>query len=610
MAKQHLDRLRLTTLVTATALLMGVVPIRAMGNTHSIKIDPNDAIPVAIKPQIFGINNSWNTVRRGDFERFFESGFRNLDPERNIGANLLRYPGGWDAEFHDWPRSNTIRAIRRTKKESEKAENPDEDHIPWIEFTWGKNKRPTPTDEDVLVRQVRDIENSAYMENGQTVWISPGAHPASVTESLFNVSRAGLYVLPTLEYICYPNADNLTAVTERAAAIVGNHKHVFKRWEVGNEWFLARKCPGSRNDLRENYARIALAITKKLKGNSRNPGIRLYLTGDWNTIGVTKPNETSPARDKFNCSNVRSSGEHATDDFRYFKKYFSRSNDLNTSNYWPHVAGVTVHVYTGTDPKALFEEIEDEDGNTETIKVRDKPCAIDKVRPKLQALQKRIGQSKEIIASEWAPSLRHNESDEYFAAANNQIDLLNAILRGGVRAAAYWPATQSIPGLALLRHPDYDVTPTGRIFKVLSDTLVGRQSVKSSWEDGGPSALAVRNTTGDRLLIFIQGHGYGSRNVRLVIQHRNDGHAYNKVQQADVWYKERPHDAIVDEEDPLNSDPIQHSRYRSTGLADAFLDTVEVENDNHRTIVRFKINPGGNDRGDSHEIVRLRIDLE
>lgn|GEM_PF-5148049 len=178
---------------------------------------------------------------------------------------------------------------------------------------------------------------------------------------------------------------------------------------------------------------------------------------------------------------------------------------------------------------------------------------------------------KQIIASEWGPSRRHTQRNGkgawYLAAANHQVDLLYAMLRGRIKVAAYWPATdhtspgidyapdlelKSIPELALLRRTEsgYEKSAMGTIFEVLSISLAGKRSVDATWDQDGPSALAAGNVTSgqvvDSLTVFVQGRHFDKTKVKVDIASELVRNTAYRVTRAEVWYNNDPLAEAVD----------------------------------------------------------------
>jgi|GEM_PF-6097696 len=188
-------------------------------------------------------------------------------------------------------------------------------------------------------KKVKTPDGSQYQkDNGQPMWIYSGANPEQAKRFVDKFRRTGLFVVPTLDYVFDPYADNSTGkLTARVKQIVADHKEIVRHWEIGNEWWLAGNWVAPAVELRRRYAEIALEIIKTIK--EEDSGAYVYLTGDWNTAGYGGARQTD-----YMCGEDTPETITRESDFVYFRNHFE------TTGHWRDIAGVTVHVYTGPDP--------------------------------------------------------------------------------------------------------------------------------------------------------------------------------------------------------------------------------------------------------------------
>jgi hypothetical protein len=183
-----------------------------------------------IDPMIYGANYVWHLTPAGEFDRFARS-------MEELGASIIRYPGGWAAERYDW------------------ADN-------------------------------RYDLGSAQDDGSHELGQHPGVGPSRFLSRIGQVS----FVVPSAPAIRDPAMIGPTA--QDAQQLVRLYGGRVKVWELGNEWWLQRAAknnPSIRSANLAHYAALARAAAPAMKAADRS--IRIYLTGDW-----TRPEEFAELR--------------------------------------------------------------------------------------------------------------------------------------------------------------------------------------------------------------------------------------------------------------------------------------------------------------------------
>ncbi len=67
----------------------------ALASTNII-VDLSDK--KAISPQLYGVNNQWDSIHSYKFNTF-------INQLKNINYSLIRFPGGWESEHYDWSKN-------------------------------------------------------------------------------------------------------------------------------------------------------------------------------------------------------------------------------------------------------------------------------------------------------------------------------------------------------------------------------------------------------------------------------------------------------------------------------------------------------------------------
>ncbi|MBB5803938.1 hypothetical protein F4560_003706 [Saccharothrix ecbatanensis] len=173
-------------------------------------VHPWNTVP--LQPTVYGVNNEWRQVTHAEFPAF-------ADKMRALNYQMLRFPGGWEAEHYDW-------ATNRT---------PGWEHSPTV----------------------------------------PGANSTQAKNAAANLA----FVMRTAPYIDNPTTANLDALANQARDLVLAHGDKVKHWLVGNEWWLHWGGGSERAVKLRRYATVARAITNRMK--AANPAIKVYVTGDW-----------------------------------------------------------------------------------------------------------------------------------------------------------------------------------------------------------------------------------------------------------------------------------------------------------------------------------------
>nr|WP_319509494.1 hypothetical protein [uncultured Draconibacterium sp.] len=211
-------------------LLIAVYKINGQ-STSNLNIYVADR--VAIKPDIFGVNNDWKFISDELFPSF-AAAFSSLD------LDVLRYPGGWESEWLDWP-SNT------TPGWSSAPETPG------ASITTVKNNYSNYS----VVVSTQGAMNETY---NSTAWKN---------------------AINTLQQ------DAKDAINRAGSA---NIKYV----EIGNEWWLQYAGGANRSQKLLNYSKTAMKIAAYISEQYPDRTFNILINGDF-----TEPQEFASMKENF-----------------------------------------------------------------------------------------------------------------------------------------------------------------------------------------------------------------------------------------------------------------------------------------------------------------------
>ncbi len=218
--------------VIAVFVLLILAVIKINGQTAS-NLSVYVADKVAIKPDVFGVNNDWKFISDELFPSF-AAAFTSLD------LGVLRYPGGWESEWLDWP-SNTTPGWSSAPA------------TPGASITTLKNNC---SNFSVVVPTQRAM-NQTY---GSGAWnLAIGALQQDAKDAI-----------------------DLAGST--------NIKYV----EIGNEWWLQYAGGASRSEKLLNYSKTAMKIAAYLAEQYPARTFNILINGDF-----TEPQEFNTMKENF-----------------------------------------------------------------------------------------------------------------------------------------------------------------------------------------------------------------------------------------------------------------------------------------------------------------------
>ncbi len=203
------------------------------GADITLIVDAADAVD--IYPDIFGVNNDWRQIPDNTFSNF-------ANTLGNIGATVVRYPGGWESEFYAWT-SNTTPGWDNTPSQ------------PGASVTTLKN----------------------HISNYSVVIPTTEAMNTSVGSSQYNTAISNLKSRAK-------QAVDVSNINARNGGLI----------EIGNEWWLQWAGGVSRAQKLDKYVNIAMDLTEYLVGEYPNRKFRLLINGDY-----TQPQEFTTMKNKF-----------------------------------------------------------------------------------------------------------------------------------------------------------------------------------------------------------------------------------------------------------------------------------------------------------------------
>lgn len=169
-----------------------------------------------ISPLLYGINYDWNAVPGGETTAFSNAMLSVAHTQ------IVRYPGGWNAEKYNWS-NNT--------------------EIPWRHFS------PIP-----------------------------GATADGILQHFPQAS----FITPSAVAIQNPAMTN--RVAQLSEQLVSKYGDRVKIWEIGNEWFLQRGAKQHPEILQENLSRYAMLLNTVVpRMKAANPSIHIYVVAEWNS---------------------------------------------------------------------------------------------------------------------------------------------------------------------------------------------------------------------------------------------------------------------------------------------------------------------------------------
>jgi|GEM_PF-2131895 len=205
----------------------------------TLSVDAADAVD--IYPDIFGVNNDWRQIPDNTFSNF-------ANTLGNIGATVVRYPGGWESEFYAWT-SNT---------------------------TPGWNNTPSQPGASVSTLK-------SHISNYSIVLPTAEAMNTTVGSGQWNTAIA-----------------NLKARTKEALTVsnIGNGLV-----EIGNEWWLQFAGGVSRAQKLDKYVNVAMELAEYIESEYPNRTFKLLINGDY-----TQPQEFTAMKNKFTRAYIEIDG--------------------------------------------------------------------------------------------------------------------------------------------------------------------------------------------------------------------------------------------------------------------------------------------------------------
>jgi hypothetical protein len=240
-----------------------------------------------------------------------------------------------------------------------------------------------------------------------------------------------------------------------------------------------------------------------------------------------------------------------------------------TPAMWAQVDGIDVHVYTGVNP-----------GTTGTYP----PPPISEVPRYLEQIKKYSGKSL-IYVSEWAADLNDNNHYGGLENANVMMQLFDQLSLSGVSMATYWPpvaASQAQADTITFLHDSIPYAPDadGQAFLWLSDSYRG-EALTTKVMNSTVSCVAAKRRD-HQLVVFVMG---GDRALNETENVQVSGFHWGRIVSAQVLWAS---DTNVDR-GPANISAIAAKKVSVNGMETA----------------QFTINPGGPNRGNAWEIVKL-----
>jgi hypothetical protein len=398
-----------------------------------------------------------------------------------------------------------------------------------------------------------------------------GGTPAQVISALGNGNTS--FVVRTEDAMAANNSTTYATWASYAASLVTQYCSQVTDWQIGNEWYNqsggGTSAHNHYSNWLANYATLVAYYVPAMKAAAATSGctINIYVTLNWtgNNSGVgtatTYLQDLSTIMSDVNAEGV-SLGEG--------------------SNVWGNdVDGIDIHPYTGIAPS--------------TSKFYPPP-ALSAIQTIMANIRSTSGKSL-IYASEWAADLEDNNSAGGLKNANYMLLLFGQLAQGGVSQAAYWPPVFSssfsqdhtITLLDADSAPTYAVDADGTAFGLLTtsvDGYAGQSLAATATDSPTESSIAAKN--GSDIVVFVMG-GTASSEIEDV---QVSGFTWSSVKSAEVMYTKGSNSNCP----AAGSGPVCTAN---------ILSSVTVGTVGGVNTAQFTINPGGSNRGNSWEIVKL-----
>ena len=240
-----------------------------------------------------------------------------------------------------------------------------------------------------------------------------------------------------------------------------------------------------------------------------------------------------------------------------------------TPAIWAQVDGIDVHVYTGISP-----------GTGSPYP----PPPISMIPSYIAQIKRNSGKNL-IYASEWAADLNDNNHYGGLQNANVMMQLFGQLALSGVSMATYWPpvaASKAQADTITFLHDSvpYTVDADGQAFQWLSKSYRG-EALSTQVLNSTVTCLAAKGH-GHQLVVFVMS---GDQSINETETVQVTGYHWGKIVSAQVMWAS----AANVGRGPANMRAINAKKVNLHG----------------REAVQFTVNPGGNNRGDGWEIVKL-----
>ncbi len=251
--RYHFSRLGLTCF---TVLISGIYvfdssPANAQATTVK-------TISIAMQPQspistlMYGANYVWTQTPGSQYPAYINE-LTGYAAQPSAPVALFRYPGGWAAEWYEWP------------------------------------------------------ANDMYPGSASPPYTSPGEPAGQFLQyiqpmAIGSQMRAASFVLQTRTVITTQTPADIPALISQSISgylsLMSMYAANVRYWEIGNEWWLQNggannTAPLSSNPLLTKnltrYAQLLAAAAPKIK--AEYPNVKIYATADWTTAGLAANND-------------------------------------------------------------------------------------------------------------------------------------------------------------------------------------------------------------------------------------------------------------------------------------------------------------------------------
>jgi hypothetical protein len=380
----------------------------------------------------------------------------------------------------------------------------------------------------------------------------PGATPDHIIHNVGNGNVS--FVVRTQDALKTADYQDWAGV---AANLVGLYGNQVQDWQIGNEWYNSngsQQSPDQYLTVVQEYGRLVGYYAPAMKKKAKDLGvtIRIWVTVNWAPRGQD--------------------GNSILNDLTLMK---AAANAVDPSGWSDDVDGLDIHPYSGIDPSST----------------RPYPSPPLWAIPDIIATLKSASGKNLIYGSEWSADREDNDKYGGLKNAGCMVQIVGQLARSGMTQAAYWPpvfdpAYVQADTITLANYDTYALDADGQAYGWLSSYYTGSAlSTTVQNSSSGVTSIAAKNSNGQIVVFVVSGASTFKETVDVQV----NGASWSTIQSAEALYANNSQGTIVTSGSASVNTAITANKVLVNG----------------RNAAEFTLSPGGSNRGNSFEIVKL-----